>query len=443
MYTAGPEGVYKNQAAAQAARQEAKPEPDRAEQEASFRARVGELPAEPRAAWPKDRGSALLQELQQEANHNPEVAALLPNLNGEIKIMKPGHDLYRSLVARRGLYLREKRGELADKINSLLIILDDEDGSRELQQPEIQSPQAEQEQRARDQVKIDQFRESLVPPEEKERREIIKLVLDKGSAWWNTDVQKELSPRGWGGFQSVGTPGRVDIEQEYTGLKKPVAAYKDITIHRLAKDNSKQEVHSLTEVGCSEIVDASEITKYKRITTVTQERSGIFGLKKRDVPRYEQRAAGQLTMQEALSPDAALRARLTNEELAEPATRLHYVAHEPRLPKSMSLEDSTSVKYNAPGEHRGGNHISVDILLPRSVAQKVMQHLKRRPGDIRQIVESIAKEELHFGTEQWEQQQPPYSNWDKFHKKHDRQPGIYIADKTGEEFDARHVHAFS
>lgn len=448
MYTAGPEGVYKAQAAAQAARQEAKSEPNRADQEASFRARVAQLPAEPRAAWPKERGSALLQDLQREATHNPEIAALLPSLNGEIKIMKPGRDdLYRSLIARRGLHLREKRGELADKINSLLIILDDEDGSRELQQLEIQSPQVAQEQRARDQVKIDQLRESLVPPEEKERGEIIRLVLDKGSACLGLDLPTELSPAKRWGQILVGTPGRADVEPEGAVSERSVVSYRDkdrsgINFMSSGRLQGREVKYSLGEMGCSEIVDSSEVTKYKTVTTVTQERSGMFGLKKREVPKTERHATGQMTMQEALSSDAAVRGRLTREELAEPAVRFHYQAEAPKLSR-MSGEEEGEVAYRMSHDQRAGSYLAVDILLPRSIAQRVLEHLKQRPDNARQIITSVVRESLHLDEKQWDGLRPPYEKWNEFHKKNGRQPGIYIADKIFEEFDARHVHAFS
>jgi hypothetical protein len=225
---------------------------------------------------------------------------------------------------------------------------------------------------------------------EKSRERAAELVLQDGGVRIHMSIEKSLSPRGYDGFQN--------LETRIQDGRQPVSARGSIAAQFLSRQDwsrSKNLDESLKEHGIREIIDIRHDIKPVLETVNIPGKKGVLGIGKTP-DRTERRPTGRY--------EPVLHSQIVSGGKEEPAVRFTYY-----IPQTEWRDYSG----------RTGQMMSVEIVLPESVATEVEQTLVKDPAAMRKIVERVMKEKLLNNPTAWETPQrsgdslrPPYDRWD-------------------------------
>lgn len=136
-----------------------------------------------------------------------------------------------------------------------------------------------------------------------------------------------------------------------------------------------------------------------------------------EVPIQEKRFLGSKTVMKKQMQKVGVRPVLHGESVTngtkEPLVKLRYLVE-------AGKNEDTSLWYKD-YSGRGGNIISMEVLLPQSVAEKVQQEVKSSPVFIRKVVEELMTNKLGVPEKAWRDGdektnghpiRPPYEKWD-------------------------------
>lgn len=228
---------------------------------------------------------------------------------------------------------------------------------------------------------------------EKSRERAAELVLQDGGVRIHMSVERNLSARGNSGFQ--------DLETRIQDGRSSSSARGSIEGQLLLRDDIMRRKgldDVLNEHGIKEIIDIRHDTKPVYETVTIPGKKGVLGIGK--IPdRTERRATGGY--------EPILHSEIVSGGKKEPAVRLTYL-----IPQTEWRDYSG----------RKGQMMSVEIVLPESIAKEIEQTLDRDPATMRRIVERVLKEKLLKDPKAWETPQgygdslrPPYDKWDAEH----------------------------
>jgi len=225
---------------------------------------------------------------------------------------------------------------------------------------------------------------------EKSRERAADLVLQDGGVRIHTSVERSLSPRGNSGFQN--------LETRIRDGRQPVSALGGIENQFLSRQDAsrrKSPRESFEEHGIKEIIDIRRDSKPVYETVNIPGKKGVLGIGKTP-DRTERRVTSRY--------EPILHSEQVDGGKKEPAVRFTYY-----VPQGEWRDYSG----------RKGQMMSVEIVLPESVAKEVEQTLDRDPAAMRKIVEKVMKEKLLKDPKAWETPQgsgdslrPPYNRWD-------------------------------
>ncbi len=227
--------------------------------------------------------------------------------------------------------------------------------------------------------------------QQKSREKTINTVLQDGGIRIFTSVPQNLSSTGYAGFGDLSTRIQ-DGHMPSSALK----TMEHVFLSRNDVNQGKTLKNVLVEEhGIREIIDIRPEMKEVYEESTIKGRKGVFGVGSTP-DRIERKATGKY--------QPVLHSEIVSAGKNEPAVRITY-----QIPQT-EWRDYTG---------RQGQCLSVEIVLPESIARAFSEQLIQDPALIRKVVEKVMKEKLLKDTSAWETPQgkgdslkPPYEKWD-------------------------------
>ncbi len=282
-----------------------------------------------------------------------------------------------------------KAGVLIDRPNDKITTSTEESNNIRFRSRETQAQQTKKEQ-----LQLNKVREKIgiKPSEEKEktRERMIQLVLKDGGIRIHTSIEKDISQKGYSGFQNLET--RIQD-----------GGQPDVAIFFLESNLGRRLQDAIEEEAINEFIDIRHLTKpvYEEVTIPGKK--GFLGMGK------------------------------TSERIEHKKTDKEEPIKHNDIVQNGKLENTMRITYYAAGKHydgvtewqdysgRSGQILIVEIVLPESSGKEIENELKKDPELIRNIVERVMKEKMLKNPDSWDRPyfkdndntlRPPYERWD-------------------------------
>ena len=274
---------------------------------------------------------------------------------------------------------------------------------------------------------IEQVRKEIgieSPEQEANKEQLMKSILEDGGFRAHAALSKEVSGLGSSGFYSL--ESRVN-DHRYPSSAIGEAAQRLLT--RSDRGRFSENIQGMREVlaehGISEMLDVQKEQTQEYDQVIIPGKKGILGFGATP-DRTEQKPTGRYR--------SLLHSELVQGGKSEPAVRFSYIV------SARNREWRSS-------DGRGGQMLSLEVILPESVAKEFETAAERDPKLVRDMVEKIMKEKILKKPEEWDKPQfkgssgdsdgsttirPPYEQWDKanggarvYIQKAGKEPGFH------------------
>lgn len=239
--------------------------------------------------------------------------------------------------------------------------------------------------------------------EEREKeKQLIQEVAEKGGAAIYMSLPSEYSP-----VKSNGFTFKPDV-RKLTKFNKNEESLNISMAFRNAYLGGEYKNKKFDDVcGEQKIFEAVAILPitedvYQEVDVPVQEKK--FGIFKKETTRKERKKVGVKQV---------LHNELVEKGQAESAYRIIYRANDRVDKQGHSFYQDYSGRF--------GNMLDIDIILPKSLADKVMEQIKANPKIIRDITKALIVKNLDIPEDAWEKGdkythhslKPPYEEWAK------------------------------
>lgn len=251
------------------------------------------------------------------------------------------------------------------------------------------------------QIKKDKQAEGLQNGQEIKETELMLEILYDGSVGVCASFPAEYSQTGSSGFsETVDKRWKEKAESGKAAFAREVNGYFGFS-NRDVKDK-------FDKVGVREFLGIVPAVKeiYEDVSVPVQQKrlGGLFGSK--TVMEKKMQKTGQRPV---------LHSEAVSNGKNEPLYKLRYSVRNNRADHSdpdLQYKDDVG---------RSGNILDIEVLLPQSTAQKVMQELKTNPAFARKIAGELIIKKIGLPEKAWGKGdltttgsiRPPYENWDK------------------------------
>lgn len=345
-----------------------------------------------------------------------------------------GRDMAHDAIAKpkedpKDLEVLASMNQLRYELQSLQELVDKKAALFAPTQPTASSVERQQE-KMREQEKtkeaLSQVRKEIgIESQEQElnKEKLVKSILEDGGFRAHTALSKEVSGLDHQGFYSL--ESRID-DNRYPSTAIGEAAQRLLT--RSDRGRFSENIQGVREVlaehGISEMLDVQKEQAQEYEQVIISGKKGILGFGA-TADRTEQKPTGRYR--------SLLHSELVQGGKSEPAVRFSYIV------SGRNREWRSS-------DGRGGQMLSLEVVLPESVAKEFEAAAERDPKLVRDIVEKIMKEKILKKPEEWDKPQfkggggddgtttirPPYEQWDKAYggarvyiQKAGKEPGFH------------------
>jgi hypothetical protein len=258
-----------------------------------------------------------------------------------------------------------------------------------------------------------QIAEQVINEQEVKEARLILEIITEGGVGAHTSLPREYHPNHSAGFTDI-IDNRLLPNSPGGFWSKGVRDYFGFRTfgNDLTRNYEKAQVREF--IGFKPV--SVDVYQDKKV----QVAGGMFGLKKTTQTIKEKTGIRPLMHNEAVASG-----------VQEPLVKLIYFTRE-------LSSDINSLLAHKDYSGRDGNHITMEVLLPQSVAEKVQQEIKVNPTFIRKIAKELMVQKLGIPEKVWEEGdtnthghpvRPPYEKWDASGEN------IYIRDDNDNELD--------